>query len=858
MEQVKALNVAIVGGGPGCKAIMDMIFAEKLDQLRMKLIGVTCTNPKAVGYRYAQEKGIYTTRDYRDLYKLKDLNMIIELTGREEVANEISRTKPDHVRLMDHVAARLFVDVFKIEEKRVAERKQAQEMLTKSDREKEAILNSMSEIVVYHDSEHRVLWTNRVAGESVGLPPDELVGRHCYEIWHQSDEACIGCPVVKARETGQPQAGEMNTPDGRVWFVRGYPVRDSNNNIVGVVEAALDITERKQSQEEILRKNALLDAINEVLQETLTCESDEDVARTCLAVAEELTESKFGFIGEVNQAGRFDTIAQRDTGWKACKIPKSDAVLMIRDMEVRGIWGRVLEDERSIIVNQPASHPDSVGTPAGHPAITCFLGVPLKDADKTTGMIGLASKESGYDLADQQAVEALSVAFMEALNRKRAEEAVRESEEKYKTLIESSLTGIFIHQDGKYVFVNDRFAEIHGYTPEELLGKEYLTLIPADERDTLAQIASARLRGEDVPERYEVQRLGKDGKTIWCEMMATRIEYGGRPAIMGNIIDISERKRALAATQERDETLSGIIASMTDPMSMIDNEHNIAWANSFARQLFGPDLVGKKCYSAYHRTDKPCKSCVVRECFEDGEVHEHETEVIAADGRRMVFWCTASVAGWHRDGRPKLVVEISRDITERKRAEETLKKSVHELQVTHDQAVIYAEELREQVIERKQAEEALQERKEALKAQAYNLEEVNTALKVLLRRREEDKTELEEKVLSNVKELILPYVQTLSNTRLDAKQMTYVGIIESNLNTIVSSFLQKLSSKYLGLTPKEIQVAGLVKEGKTSKEIAELLNVSQRAVEFHRENIRTKLGLKNKKANLRSYLLSFP
>ncbi len=85
MDQAKVLNVAIVGGGPGCKAIMDMIFAEKLRDLRMKLIGVACTNPGAVGYCYAQEKGIYTTKDYRDLYKLKNFNMIIELTGRDEV-----------------------------------------------------------------------------------------------------------------------------------------------------------------------------------------------------------------------------------------------------------------------------------------------------------------------------------------------------------------------------------------------------------------------------------------------------------------------------------------------------------------------------------------------------------------------------------------------------------------------------------------------------------------------------------------------------------------------------------------------------------------------------------------------------
>ena len=125
----KQLNVGIVGGGPGCKAIIDVILAKGLSQLQMKLIGVACTNPEAEGYRYAREKGVYITRDYTDLYKFKDLNMIIELTGREEIANGICETKPDHVRLMDHVAARLFWDVFKIQEEGIAQREQAEKEL---------------------------------------------------------------------------------------------------------------------------------------------------------------------------------------------------------------------------------------------------------------------------------------------------------------------------------------------------------------------------------------------------------------------------------------------------------------------------------------------------------------------------------------------------------------------------------------------------------------------------------------------------------------------------------------------------------------------------------------------------------
>ena len=143
MEQVSALNVAIVGGGPGCKAIMDIMFAEKLSQLRMKLIGVASRNPKAVGYLYAQKKGIYTTTDYRNLYKLKDLHMIIELTGSDTLEDEISRTKPPNIKLMDHVAARVFWDVFNVEEQRIEERRRAEEALRESEQEKDAILNSM-------------------------------------------------------------------------------------------------------------------------------------------------------------------------------------------------------------------------------------------------------------------------------------------------------------------------------------------------------------------------------------------------------------------------------------------------------------------------------------------------------------------------------------------------------------------------------------------------------------------------------------------------------------------------------------------------------------------------------------------
>jgi PAS domain S-box-containing protein len=160
------------------------------------------------------------------------------------------------------------------------------------------------------------------------------------------------------------------------------------------------------------------------------------------------------------------------------------------------------------------------------------------------------------------------------------------------------------------------------------------------------------------------------------------------------------------------------------------------------------------------------------------------------------------------------------------------------------------------ITERKRTEKLLEEKERELRTKAGNLEEVNTALKVLLKGREEDKNLIEEKVFANVKELVLPYIKKLKQTPLDRSQSACIDLLESNLKEIVSPFAAKLTSKYLGLTPTEVKVANLVKEGKTTKEIAEFMNSAGKTIEFHRDNVRKKLGLRNKKVNLRTYLLA--
>ena len=121
----------------------------------------------------------------------------------------------------------------------------------------------------------------------------------------------------------------------------------------------------------------------------------------------------------------------------------------------------------------------------------------------------------------------------------------------------------------------------------------------------------------------------------------------------------------------------------------------------------------------------------------------------------------------------------------------------------------------------------------------------------------EDKFELEEKVVSNVRNTIEPYLEKLRNSKLSSRQKSYLDIIQKNLNHIISPFARNFSSAYYNLTPKEIQIADLVKQGKTNKEIAAIMNLSLKTIEFHRTNIRKKLGLNKRNENLRTHLLSF-
>jgi len=188
-----------------------------------------------------------------------------------------------------------------------------------------------------------------------------------------------------------------------------------------------DVTEHRRAEERTRQQNAVLAGMARIFQGALTCQTERDLGLACLSVLEEVTQSKFSFLLEVNGETGLADIAISDPGWEACQVQdrSGHGKRAPVGFEIHGVYGRVILDGKGFFTNAPPSHPDSIGTPPGHPPLEAFLGVPLLHAGETIGMLGLGNREGGFGPEDLETAEALAPAIVQAFLSKRAEEALR-------------------------------------------------------------------------------------------------------------------------------------------------------------------------------------------------------------------------------------------------------------------------------------------------------------------------------------------------------------------------------------------------------------------------------------------------
>ena len=345
---------------------------------------------------------------------------------------------------------------------------------------------------------------------------------------------------------------------------RGTVERARQAGTFGYILKPFDERDLRVQIEMALYKNAVdqqlrvskerLAGINQILQAALTCETEEELGRTCLAIAEKITRSQFGFIGEINKAGLED-IAISNPGWDAWTIIDPGGHLRPPgNFKMHGLYGRVISDGRGLFTNDPANHPDSIGLPENHPPLTSFLGVPLIREGKVIGMLAVGNREGGYTQAEQDTLEALAPPIVEAFTRKRVEEALRRAKEAWERTFDSVPDLITILDNQHQIMrVNAAMATRLGLKPEECIGLPcyetvHGTSCPPAYCPHSRTIADGREHVEEVHE----ERLGGDFLVTTAPILDKKGERIGSVHIAR---DITERKQSEAKLQALNEEL---------------------------------------------------------------------------------------------------------------------------------------------------------------------------------------------------------------------------------------------------------------------------------------------------------------
>lgn len=421
--------------------------------------------------------------------------------------------------------------------------------------------------------------------------------------------------------------------------------------------------------------------------------------------------------------------------------------------------------------------------------------------------------------------------------RKKAEIALQESRLFVQQMIANAGEGIIVYdRDLKYVVWNPFMECLTGIASESIIGQSALERFPYIREQGIDMLLNRALNGETVSSAdisFHVYSMDRHG---WVSGLYSpqRNAAGEIIGVIGMIRDVTESHRIKEELEQRiqertyelkesEKKYRDLFENANDIVYIIDCSGNVLMANKAGLATFGftvEEISGVNIFSLLDSN----YGGIVRDQIGNllQGVHNDDTyEVLAYTRAGVPLWLEVRARAIFEEDRLTAIQGIARDVTKRKQAEEALK--VREIE---------------------------------LEEKSRHLEEANMALKVLLKHRDEDRIVFEERIAVNMQKLVSPYLSTLKTICPDKTQAHYLEIIEANVNEIVSPFLHNLTSKYPGLTPQEIKIISLIKEGKTTKEIAGFLRLSARTVDAHRNRIRGKMGLNNKKANLQSFISS--
>jgi PAS domain S-box-containing protein len=680
-------------------------------------------------------------------------------------------------------------------------------------------------------------WVNACYCRAQGTKPSDLIGNTVPAVWGQEvfddfikenlDRCLEGYEVRK-------EAWVNFSARGRCYCETVYsPYQNPEGDIASVIVVTYDITDRKMAEEQIENSERRFRNLSEASLEAIVFIED-----GIIVDANDALNCLFGYGGD-------DLCGRRAT----------DFIVPER---------RFFTDKR--IRTRTAGAYETFGLRKD--GSTFPIEVNPREFEHDGKKLRVSAVR---DLTEHKKIEKQLRDYREHLEKlvdERTKE-LKKSEEKFRNIFENAVEGIYQSTpEGRFLTVNPALAHIYGYkNPEEFMRAvtNIATDIYVDPERRKDFIALAERDG--IVRNFEMQARKQNGSIKYVSVNASTVKDGNGKTLFyeGIVQDVTEKKLALAlVTLQRDLalklarvhslgeglaqvlqaaiTISGMecggISLKNSETGGFDLVHSTGLTKNFQKKI-QHILVGSFTWSqmmekkGFHiRPIKKLTPIAFQEGFRFISVMPmlREDDVIG-------FLCMASKVLTEVPEQVRIGLEVlaaeSGNIIARIKAREQLER---------------------EILARREAQDALESEHRNLGEAHTALQEANTALKVLLKHREEDKKELEERFLSNVQRLVMPYVEKLKKSALDPVQHMSIDFIESNLSELVSPFLKSIQG--FKFTPRQLEVATLIREGRTTKDIARILNMNERAVEIQRLMIRKKLGLNKDKTNLQAFLKS--
>jgi PAS domain S-box-containing protein len=514
----------------------------------------------------------------------------------------------------------------------ITDRKKAEEALRESEQRYRSLIEEAKDIIYTIDLETKTIsGANSFAEEIFGYKRENIIGSHYLTMVAPEDRDTLAEALASRMQGNERHPNfpfRMRRADGSLFDVEqnGTILFDEEGKPITYLGVARDVTERKRMEEELRRSEEryrqILNSSNDII---VVVGADERVLFANAAY--------HSHIGHPNDSNIFASVYSEDRDLVVHWFNKALAGESAQNAQFRII-------DRNGQTRWLETNADSIQWPGVERAVVSVA----------------------RDITD----------------RKLAEDALKESEERYRTLVDSSLTGVYVLQDGRFQFVNDMICKMAGYSRDEFDGMKYVDIIHPEDRGAIVAVVEERLTGGSVSGQSQFRCVDKHGRVRWAETHGTKIQFRGKPALLVNLLDITERKHIEQALRDSEQKFRSLVEITSDWVWETDIHGAFTYASPKVKDLLGyepEDVMGRSAFDLMTSEDaRQTRQYVQERAVNKAPFAGVENENLHKNGRIVVLE-SSGVPYFDANGNLLGYRGIDRDITDRKRADEALRVS---------------------------------------------------------------------------------------------------------------------------------------------------------------------------------------